>query len=139
MFHCILDMARDMWQRLSSSKRPLDNTTKAMLKVDFLDPVNTVLMKSIEDDCCSEEFLKKYFRNKNKSGAGVDVTVVITGRGEALVTFEDLSGECEQCECMQHCLIIIHPNKYTQVIIIIIIHWYYEYYYHYYFILFPFS
>ena len=104
MFPCILDMARDMWQRLSYSKRPLDNTTKAMLKVDFLDPVNTVVMKSIENDCCSEEFLKKYFRNKNKSGAGVDVTVVITGRGEALVTFEDLSGECEQCEYMQCCL-----------------------------------
>ena len=104
MFHCILDMAHDMWQRLSYSNRPVDKATKAMLKVDFLDPVNAVLLKSIEDDCCSEEFLKMYFHNKKKSGAGVGVTVVITGRGKALVTFEDLSGECEQCECMQCCL-----------------------------------
>ena len=110
MFHSFLDMARDMWQRLSSSKRPLEKMTKAMLKADFLDPVNTVVMKSIEDDCCSEEFLKMYFHNRKKSGAGVNVTVVITGRGKALVTFEDLSGECEQCEYMQCCLtrLVLH-------------------------------
>ena len=81
---------------LSSSSRPLHKATKAMLKVELLAPANAVLMRHIEDDCCDEEFLKLYFGNKKKSGAGVNVTVDITGRGEALVTFEDLSGECEE-------------------------------------------
>ena len=88
-------MAQDVWQKLSYSKRPLDKATKAILKVEFLASASAVLMKSIEDDCCNEEFLKMYFRNTKKSGAGVNVTVEITGRGEARVNFEDLSGECE--------------------------------------------
>ena len=97
-----------MWQRLSSSNRPLDKVTKAMLKVEILAPASAILMKHIEDDCCDEEFLKMYFGNKKKSGAGVNVTVEITGRGQALVTIKDLSGECEEFnlgECIQYCLI----------------------------------
>ena len=99
-----------MWQRLSSSNRPLDKATKTMLKVEFLAPASAILMKHFEDDCCNEEFLKMYFCNKKKSGAGVNVTVEITGRGQALVTFKDLSGECEEfnlCECIKYCLIRI--------------------------------
>ena len=88
------DMAQDVWQKLSYSNRPLDRATKVMLKVELLAPANAVLMKSIEDDCCNEEFLKMYFGNKKTSGAGVNVTVEITGRGEALISFENLSGEC---------------------------------------------
>ena len=91
-----------MWQRLSYSTRPLNKAAKTMLKVEFLAPASAVLMKSIEDDCCDEEFLKMYFGSKKKSGAGVDVTVEITGRGEALISFENLSGECKEfnlCVC----------------------------------------
>ena len=91
-----------MWQRLSYSNRPLDKVTKAMIKVEFLAPASAVLMKHLEDDCCNEEFLKMYFGNKENSGAGVNVTVEITGRGEALISFENLSGEFKEfnlCEC----------------------------------------
>ena len=88
------DIAQDVWQKLSYSNRPLDKVTMAMLKVEFLAPASAVLMKHIEDDCCDEEFLKMYFGNKKTSGAGVNVTVAITGRGEALISFESLSGEC---------------------------------------------
>lgn len=93
-----LDIAQEVLQKLSSSNRPLDKTTKTMLKVEFLSPVDTVLIERIDDDCCSEEFLEMYFRNKKTSGAGVKVGVVVTGKGQAAVTFDDLSGECEECK-----------------------------------------
>lgn len=76
--------------------------TKAMLKVELLSPANMVIVEGITDDCCSEELLKMYFQNKKKSGAGVNVSVVVTGRGLAVVTFEDLSGECEECKFCEH-------------------------------------
>ena len=80
---------------LSSSTRALDKKAKTMLKVEFLSPVDTVLLEGIKDACCDEGFLKMYFQNKKKSGAGVKATVEVTGRGQASVTFEDFNGECQ--------------------------------------------
>ena len=86
-------MAQDVWQKLSSSSRPLVKKAKTMLKVEILPPANAVKLEGFKDDCCSEEFLEMYFKNKKKSGAGGNVSVVVTGRQQAAITFEDIHGE----------------------------------------------
>ena len=91
--HYLLDMAQIVWQKLSTSSRPLVKKTKTMLKVEFLSPADTVIVEGIKDDCCSEGFLEMYFQNKKKSSAGVNVSVAVIGRGQAAITFEDLNGE----------------------------------------------
>ena len=95
LFACFSDNAQNVLQVLSSSIRPLDKETKAMLKVEALAPVQTVRIEGIQDDKCDERKLKVYFANKKKSGAGVNANVEVTGRGQATVSLEpkDLSGE----------------------------------------------
>ena len=110
MYHtllaCLSDNAQDVFQMLSSSTRPLDKETKAMLKVEFLAPVQTIRIQGIQDEKCDEKLLKMYFQNKKKSGAGVNATVEVTGRGQATVSFEpkDLSGECDEYNFMNVCM-----------------------------------
>ena len=65
-----------------------------MLTVERVSPVDTILFEGIDlkDDKCDERFLTMYFRNKKKSGAGVKATVMVTGKGQAAATFEDVTG-----------------------------------------------
>ena len=93
LYITLSDKAQDVQQKLCSSSLPLVKKTKTMLKVEFLSPADTVIVEGIEDDCCSEEFLEMYFQNKTKSGAGGNVSVAVTGRGWAAITFEDLNGK----------------------------------------------
>ena len=110
MYHtllaCLSDNARDVLQVLSSSSRPLDKKTRAMLKVEFLAPVQTVRIEGIKDDKCDESLLEMYFQNKKKSGAGVNTNVEVTGRGQATISFEpkDLSGEYDEYNFMNVCM-----------------------------------
>ena len=94
--YCHAGNAEDVFQKLSSSTLPLVEKTNSMLTVERVSPVDTILFEGIDlkDDKCDERFLTMYFRNKMKSGAGGKATVMVTGKGQAAVTFEDVTGQC---------------------------------------------
>ena len=67
--------------------------TKLMLKIEWLQPVTSVIVDNIKEKSCTEDYLGMYFSNKSKSGGSEVDEVKVFGRGRALVTFKGPNSE----------------------------------------------
>lgn len=62
------------------------------LKASRLSPVLSVLVTKISNEACNEDMLKLYFKNKKRSGGGRLQDAKVTGKGRAIVTFQEREG-----------------------------------------------
>ena len=74
---------------IQSAKKLLKGTR---LKASRLTPLQSVLVTNITNEACKEDKLKLYFKNKKKSGGGKLQDVKVTGKGQAVVTFQEPEG-----------------------------------------------
>ena len=102
---------------LSKTEKPLVREPKLMLKIEWLQPVTSVIVDNIKEKSCTEDYLGMYFSNKSKSGGAEVNEVKVFGRGRALVTFKDPNSEFVCCIqyvplYSQHVHAFIHVRRY---------------------------
>jgi poly [ADP-ribose] polymerase 10/14/15 len=73
--------------KIHNAKKALKGTR---LNATLMQPVEGIHILKMKDEKCDQGFLELYFENEKKSGGGPVKHVAVIGRGEAIVTFEDL-------------------------------------------------
>ena len=81
---------------IQSAKKVLKETR---LKASRFTPVESVLVTNITNEECNEDMLRLYFKNKKNTGGGKLHDVIVTAKGQAIVTFQEPEGVCV-CVCV---------------------------------------